>query len=219
MKQLTVVAALLGIVTAALGASGKNSVSGTYAEARTAEIFAGGCVINSEAGTAGRQALMAWKVGRGSYDGVTLDNLSIVAAVSANRNLGIQELGGAKAETKAVVYVDQRSSNAQRSALIAMVRELSNGIVNTVVQVHPAPIEFTETAHTIHVAAGDALLDVNKHMNHDESCGDMQWFHPLSTLANATMGATSRHAFSGSGLGTKWSDPDKKSAFFGSFTN
>jgi hypothetical protein len=47
----------------------------------------------------------------------------------------------------------------------------------------------------------------------------MQWFHPLSTIADATIGIADQHSFSGTGLGTKWSDPNKRSAFFGTFAN
>jgi len=44
------------------------SISGSYVEARTAEVFAGGCVMNSEAGTEGKEAVLAWKVSRGSFN-------------------------------------------------------------------------------------------------------------------------------------------------------
>ena len=60
------------------------TLTGTYVEARTAEVFAGGCIINSEAGTTGREALLAWNVEHGRFDGVRLDGLSVVAAVSAD---------------------------------------------------------------------------------------------------------------------------------------
>jgi len=215
---MTALVAFVTLAAAPLLADGKGTVTGTYAEARTAEVFAGGCVMNSEAGTAGRQAVLAWKVARGSYNGVSLDGLSIVAAVAADRNLGLPEIGGSKANTKSAVYVDQRATPAQQTALVAMVHELSNGIVDTVVRLTPAPVEFTESSHQIHVLAGAVALDVGKHMDHDESCGGMQWFHPLSSVTNPAMGEAERHMFSGSELGTKWSDPDKKSAFFGTFT-
>ncbi|MBM3776961.1 MAG: DUF1326 domain-containing protein [Acidimicrobiia bacterium] len=218
MKQLTLTAALVGLVGASLLAGGPNSVSGTYAEARTAHVFAGGCVMNSEAGTSGRQAVLAWKVDTGSYNGVALDNLSIVAAVTADRNLGIQEIGGDKPNTRAAVYVDEQATPRQRMALVAMANELSRGIVSTVVEITPAPIRFTDDAHAVRVAAGQVALDVDKHIEHDPSCGDMQWFHPLSSTASSGMGMTKRHAFTGTALGTKWSDPNKRSAFFGTFS-
>jgi hypothetical protein len=32
------------------------------------------------------------------------------------------------------------------------------------------------------------------------------------------MAVANEHSFTGSGLGTKWSDPNKRSAFFGTFS-
>src|SRR5580765_1382770 len=63
------------------------SVTGTYVEARTAEVFAGACVMNGEAATTGREALVAWKVDHGQLNGVSLDGLAVVAALSADTNL------------------------------------------------------------------------------------------------------------------------------------
>src|SRR5262249_62357065 len=90
---------LLGLSVAALAASplhagGKGTVSGAYVEARTAEVFTGGCIMNSEAETMGKQALLAWKVDKGSFNGIAIDGLSVVAALAADRNLGMQEMGG-----------------------------------------------------------------------------------------------------------------------------
>ena len=69
--------------------SAGTSVSGKYVEARTAEVFTGGCIMGSEADTVGKQAVLAWKVDRGSYNGISLDGLSVVAAAGRRRNLGI----------------------------------------------------------------------------------------------------------------------------------
>jgi hypothetical protein len=218
MKRLMMMAMLAAVATMPLLATEEGSVSGTYVEARTAEVFAGGCVINSETGTAGRQAVLAWKIDRGAFGGVALDGLSIVAAVSADRNLGIEEHGGGKATTKAAVFVDERASAEQRTALIAMAGELSRGIVSTVVETTPTAVEFAESAHDIRVAAGDVKLLVSKHMNHETGCGAMQWFKPLSSVDQATMGTTEQHAFMGRSLGARWSDPDRHSSFFGTFS-
>jgi hypothetical protein len=45
------------------------------------------------------------------------------------------------------------------------------------------------------------------------------WFKPLSSVNEATLGVAETHSFSGTGLGVKWSDPNKRSAFFGTFGN
>jgi hypothetical protein len=218
MKQLTVLAALIGIAGSTLLAGGNGSGKGTYLEARTAEVFVGGCVMNAEAGTSGRQAVLAWKVVKGTFNGVSIDNLAVVAAINGNQNLSITEIGGGRATTKSAVYVDQRATQVQQIALVAMANELSRGLVGTVVKVTPTAIQFADTKDAVSVRAGDAVLDVTKKIDHDASCGAMQWFHPLSSMSNSTLGTADQHSFMGTALGTKWSDPHKKSAFFGSFS-
>ena len=154
---------------------------------------------------------------RGAVNGVSLDGLAIVAALSGDRNLGMTEMGGAKPTVRSAMYVDERANAAQRLALVAMANELSSGLVGTVVQVTSAPIQFMDHGGEIEVSAGQVALDVSKHLVHDPTCGAMQWFHPFSSLNDAAIGMTATHTFTGSSLGTKWSDPNKRSAFFGSF--
>jgi hypothetical protein len=218
MKRAIVSAALIGLAASPMTASGKGSVSGAYVEARTAEVFTGGCVMNSEAETVGKQAVLAWKVDRGTFNGIAIDGLSVVAAVSGDRNLGMTEMGGEKPTVRSAMFVDARANAAQQIALVAMANELSNGLVGTIVQVTSAPIEFADHGSEIQVTAGPASLDVNKHLTHDPTCGAMQWFHPLATITDAAIGVAAQHVFTGSALGTKWSDPNKRSAFFGTFS-
>jgi hypothetical protein len=219
MKHLAVVAALVVFAAAPLMGGGKGMVSGAYVEARTAEVFTGGCIMNSEAETMGKQAILAWKVDRGTFNGVSLDGLSVVAALAGDRNLGMTEMGGDKPSVRSAVYVDDRANAAQQLALVAMANELSKGLVGTIVQVTPAPIAFTDRGGEIAVsAAGHVTLDVAKHITHDPTCGAMQWFHPFAPVDDASIGMTAQHAFTGASLGTKWSDPNRRSAFFGTFT-
>src|SRR6516165_942597 len=56
-------------------------IRGEYVEARTADVFTGPCFSNAEIFIYGKQAVMAWKVTEGSYQGVDLAGLSIAAAV------------------------------------------------------------------------------------------------------------------------------------------
>jgi hypothetical protein len=217
MNRAIVVAALVGLSAAPLLAGGKATVSGQYVEARTAEVFTGGCIMGSEAETMGKHAVLAWKVDRGSFNGVSIDGLSVVAAVAGDRNLGIAEIGGGQANVRSAVFVDSRATAEQQMALVAMASELSKGIVSNIVAVTPAPIQFTDKGQEIQVQAPQVELAVNKHMTHDPTCGAMQWFHPFVPSAHAEMGVTEQHAFSGSALGTKWSDPNKRSSFFGTF--
>ena len=217
MNRAIVVAALVGLTAAPLLAGGKATVSGEYVEARTAEVFTGGCIMGSEAETMGKQAVLAWKVNRGTVNGVSVDGLSVVAALAGDKNLGLHEIGGDRATVRSVVYVDERANPVQRIALATLAHDLTKSM-GTIVSVTPAPITFSDAGQTIHVATSNVALDVNKVMTHDPTCGAQQWFNPLATVDQATMGVADQNTFSGSLLGTKWSDPNKRSAFFGTFS-
>jgi hypothetical protein len=204
-------------VVAHANAGERTPIKGEYVEARTAEVFAGGCIMNSEAETLGRQALMAWRITSGVFDGVTLDGLTVAAAVAGDRNLGMREMGGEEpTAVKAIITVDPRATAAQRDALVKLVRELSNGLITHVVRVDVAPVRFATSQNYVEVSVPETMmLTVNKEMKHDPSCGAMQWFKPFTKLADAAMGVAEEHSFDGNGLNTKWSAPNKRSAFFG----
>src|SRR3954468_3588831 len=169
MKHVVAAAVMATLAAAPLGARGGagNSISGSYVEARTAEVFTGGCIMNGEAGTTGREALLVWKVDRGSFDGVPLNGLAVVAAIAGDQNLGIREIGGAAAATKAAILVDDRATPAQRSALVSMARQHSNGMVSKVVELTASPIQFVDEPEAIRVAANSIRLTVAKAMDHD----------------------------------------------------
>ena len=216
MRRILLAIAVLGLAGSTT-AGREPTVKGTYVEARTSEVFAGACVINSEAGTTGREAILAWKVDQGRVDGVSLDGLVVVAAVSGDANLSVHEIGGEVAKTRTAVFLDSRANDGQRRALLAMVRGLAPGVVSTIVQAEPASISFVNGMHDIRVTTKSVRLVVQKHMEHDTACGNKQWFQPLTTVVQAEMGATDENAFAGRELGTQWSDPNKRSAFFGTF--
>jgi hypothetical protein len=217
MKRAITAAVLAGLTAVSLGARGP-SIRGAYVEARTAEVFAGGCIMNGEAATTGKEAVLAWKVDQGSFEGVALNGLSVIAAIAGDANLGVHEIGGDTATTRAAVFVDERATPVQRAALLSMAKRLSNGVVGNIVELTPASIQFVDQGDAIRVAAKSVRLTVAKEMTHDPTCGGKQWFHPLSDIDGiAAMGTTTENAFSGSTLGTKWSDPNKHSSFFGAF--
>lgn len=217
MKNIALSFALSSLALAPLAAR-PVSVTGTYVEARTAEVFAGACVMNGEAETAGREALLAWKVDRGQVNGVPLDGLAVVAALASDTNLGIHEIGGESTPARAVIYVDARATAPQKAALVTMVKSLSGRLIGRVVQQTTAPIQFIDRGHSIEVSSDGVKLSVQKHLTHDPSCGNKQWFNPLTRVDRAEMGMTDRNEFTGPALCDKWSDPNKASSFFGTFS-
>lgn len=220
MRRALSITAFVGLAAAPLlaGSRPPGAVTGDYVEARTAEVFTGGCIMGSQAETMGKQAVLAWRVDRGTLDGTVLDGLAVVAALAGDRNLGIREMGGeGPTSVRAAIVVDHRATPEQRAALVTLVRRATAGLVDQVVDVRPAAIRFARTATGYEVAAGDAGLAVVTEVEHGAGCGAMQWFHPLSAGTDAAVGMTRAQTYQGPALGIRWRQVDKKSAFFGTF--
>src|SRR5215470_7971701 len=115
MKRALAAIAVFLLLAVPSIASDANSLSGVYVEARTAEVFTGGCLMSSEAETTGRQAVLSWRVDHGNLNGVSLDGLAIIAVVVGDKNLGIHELGGAKPLSRTALFVDSRASTTQQA--------------------------------------------------------------------------------------------------------
>src|SRR6185436_20186238 len=125
MKRAISLLGVFGLAGTVSVAAGGPTVSGQYVEARTAEIFTGGCIMGSEAETMGKQAVLAWKVDRGSVNGVSLDGLAVVAALSGDVNLGLHEIGGSTATVRSVLFVDERATPVQRMALASLASDMT----------------------------------------------------------------------------------------------
>lgn len=202
---------------AGLGASDP-VLTGDYVEARTAEVFTGGCIMGSEGEVSGREALMAWRVREGAFDGVPLDGLAVVAMVAADINLGTHELGGAAPESiKTLLMVDSRATEAQQQALVAMARSLAPDVIRDIGATRPTKIVFDYDGHDVRVSAGAARLDVAAHVEHSPDCGAIRWFNPLARVAEAETGLTRSFTWSGTGLGAQWTQIDRQSSFVGTF--
>jgi len=63
------------------------SLRGDYVEVRTASVFAGACHFNGEVVTTGREAMMAWNVTSGKWQGIDLTGVRVLAIVSSDANL------------------------------------------------------------------------------------------------------------------------------------
>ena len=190
MKLALSIVAASTLFTALVSADDRARLTGDYVEARTAEVFAGGCIMNSEAETMGRQAVMAWRITSGGFNGVPLDGLTVIAAVAGDRNLGMREMGGeAPTAVKAIITVDPRATPAQRAALVGLVRELTGGLITRGRARRRRADAFCDVGQLRrsqrrrHAAADD-----QKEMTHDPSCGAMQWFKPFTEMAQSSMG-------------------------------
>src|SRR5437764_14747624 len=118
MRNILKVLLTTVLFTAFLFASQPEKISGDYLESRSADVYVAKCFANSEVGITGDQALLAWHVRNGSWDGQKLDGLNVIAAVKASATIGDPYSNPYPA--KSVLLVDEQASAAQRAALISL---------------------------------------------------------------------------------------------------
>ena len=119
-----------------------SELKGDYLETRTCDVYTGPCFANGQGGVTGKDAIMAWSIDRGTYEGVDLAGLKVVVVINASDTLGF---GGTLIShpdpIRSVIIVDQLATPQQREALVqfATVNAKHSG---EVVKVLSAPIEM-----------------------------------------------------------------------------
>jgi len=218
MTRWLLPSALTLFVAAAVHA---DTITGHYVEARTTDVYTGPCFANSDMNLTGNNAVIAWKIDKGSSEGVNLDGLSVAAVISASDTLGLKQTG----TTRAVIIVDRRANDEQRCTLLQFAREQLGGKKAVqVVKVESADvdvnlIECKEGGCAV-VKAGPALLKTRciDH-KHDKACGnETAFYEPLTTGVKAVPAVATENAFSGKGLNETWKDGERRSAYVGTFS-
>src|SRR5271163_1762171 len=134
MLRLAICAVVLAVLVAAPARAGE--ITGQYVEVRNCDVWTGPCFANSEGNLTGKNAALVWNIKEGTLGDVRLDGLTVVAVIQANETLGVTQTGVGKA----VVIVDSRATEAQRAALIKLVKSQAGQLCENVVAVHAAKI-------------------------------------------------------------------------------
>jgi hypothetical protein len=216
---------ILGTAALAMAASGNIDVQGNYVEARSADVNAGSCFINSEVQLVGNLGVFGWEIRAGQWKGVPLDGMKVVAAVHAASTLG--DLTGGAYPVKAVLIYDERANAAQRQALKEFARNMTGDLLEDVVREERLPIAFTVEGESIHekrvkLTAGTlAMIQTREIQDGDKVCGHEENFYPpLGKTDHAMSAYTLENRFNGSAtedLKAKWSQPYKRSAYVATF--
>jgi len=189
------------------------AVRGDYVEVRTASVFAGACHYNGEVVTAGRDAMMAWNVTSGKWQGVDLSGVRAVAIVSSYANLSEEN-----AARQSEVIIDSAASSTQSDAMLNALKEKYAASLGKIVEVRHATISFEHKGRAYTVTADDATINVEA-MPNDLCCKmpNLVWYAPLVGLENRKVGYTSRASYSGHRVTDPWSRSGENSAFYGTF--
>jgi hypothetical protein len=218
-KKLAFVSALTLLLA---GAAAAAQITGDYIETRSADVYTGQCFANGEMNLVGNQALLAWQVRSGTWNGVRLDGLVVAGAVRANATLGDPYANPYPA--RSVVLVDERATAPQREALVAFAKAMAGELLDNVVEVETAPMAMSVERHGAHAtrgffrATGLAAIETRAIGDKDHICGNEYTFYPpLTATVHAMPAVALRDEYQGPGLDVSWISREKRSAFVGTF--
>lgn len=221
MRSLQVTAAVAALCVAASTASAAK-ISGEYLEARTCDVYTGPCFANAEMGQAGKEALMAWKIEKGTWNGVALDGLSAALVVNAERTLGFDGVFAMDpGKVRSVILVDERAGKEQRDALVSFVKDTAKGLTGEVVKVQSVPMDLKNDHYEGRgVFTAGKLAKIETRALEDGDCvctNEMIYYKPLATVENYSPAYLNTLSFQGDGLENKWTSHKIRSAFLATF--
>lgn len=220
MRKLLAACAGVSLLVVAAALPTSAAIRGDYVEVRSADVYTGPCFANSEESLEGKRAILAWKIQEGSWHGVSLDGLGVVAVIKANATLGDTYHNPYPA--RSVLILDERANSQQRQALVEFVKSAAGPLVKDVVRLETASIALEKGSEhgSVKLVAGHlARIETRSLCQGDHLCGNEEvYYPPLTKVAHAMPAYTLDEAFSGQGLGEVWDRADARSAFIASFT-
>lgn len=218
--SLSLVVAVGALALPAVGQA--DTVSGDYVEARSADVWTGPCFANAEMGLLGQEAILAWHVREGGWNGVPLAGLTVVGVVRARATLG--DPFANPLPVRSVLIVDERATGPQRTALLDLAREMGGDLFTDVVHTASLPIRMETRGdgmdeRRIFLEAGElARIETRTVGDRDRHCGnESTYYPPLTPTTRAVPAVSVVDGYSGPGLGVVWTTHDKRSAFVGTF--
>jgi hypothetical protein len=212
----------ISLLVVATGAAAQQ-ISGDYLETRSADVYTGPCFANAETGVAGNQAILAWRVQHGAWNGVDLQGRSVVAVVRANATLGDPD--GDPYPAKAVLIVDDQATAQQQTALANFARHMGGKLLDNVERTIAAPVDFAVMRDHQHhgsarLRAGSFVTVQTRGLgDKDHFCGnESTYYPPLTELAHSMPAVALTDQYEGNDLGVSWETHGKRSAFVGTFT-
>ena len=211
---------LLCLFTAVSISAAAQEIRGDYIETRSADVYTGQCFANGEVNLVGNEAILAWHVQSGKWDGVPLEGLTIAAAVRANGTLG--DPYESPYPAKAVLLVDDQANEQQRAALVSFAAHMGGELLKDVQQVIPVQMELVVNAEhhgaALFRAGRFATVQTRSIGDQDHLCGnEVTFYPPLTQVAHSMPAVALSDTYNGPGLGVAWNYHGKRSAFLGTF--
>jgi hypothetical protein len=165
--------------------------------------------------------MLVWSVKEGSWQGTSLDGLSVIAVVRTDATLGNMKYEPRSG--KAVLIVDEKASPTQREALKSFAQAMAGKLIKEVADVKTSDIQAAMGSCSKSGCASvkaKGLIDISTRCfgDNDHVCGNEDIFYPPLTDVNEALPAyTEIAAFNGKGLNATWQFTGQRSAFLASF--
>ena len=214
---------LVFIAVAFLAMPTSAQVTGIYLESRTADVYTGPCFANGEVNLTGYEAVLAWRIEKGSWNQVALGGLSVVVVVRASGTLG--DPFGNPLPAKTVFIVDENAGTAQRAALIDFAQAQTGDLLKGVVAVEIARIQFQveKERHGFATLEAGTLARISTRAigSDDHLCNNEEVFYPplAGGLGHAVPAVALESRYRGNHLNVTWNESGRRSAFVGTFSN
>jgi len=189
------------------------TITGEYLEARTASVFCGACHYNGELVTTGRDAILAWDISHGSWNGVDLTGVKAMADITATDNLSYSD-----ASRTTEIVIDKSATQAQVVAMADLIKKTGGASLGRILPAARASISFKHDGGNFDVSA-DGFADMTvQALPNNECCTQphLVWYTPLMPIEHRKVGYTESADYTAGTNGQTWQREDENSAFYGS---
>jgi hypothetical protein len=203
MRLLTTAILVSLLCALPLAAGDAPAVSGDYVEARSNEVYTCGCHYSGQITTAGREAILAWRITRGVYQGTSLAGIKVAAVVVGDANLGAYD-----GPRRTALYLDSSASDPQVQAIVALWEREYSQALGKIATVHRVPISFTQQGEAIHLSIPN-LVEVQARkarLPQDAHPASYVWYQPFVPLRSSSLATALDYEYSGMDFQHQWQD-------------
>ncbi|HWW03579.1 MAG TPA: DUF1326 domain-containing protein [Candidatus Acidoferrum sp.] len=188
---------------------------GTLLELHSCELYAGGCIVSSEATLGGRHMVRAWNFTGGKFNGADLAGLQLAVLQSSPENLAVPQADPGQA----VVYLPQAATAVQREALLGWLKASQPDLKAARLQTRTVSIYFSATGAGCLFSAGKFLSvkTAARETCETGACGEALWYSPRSETSVFTVAVDQASQVTEPLLKLKWNDAGRRSVFLAKF--
>ena len=213
MKELTLL--FCGFVGLGLNSFAADAPRGSLLEIHSCEVYAGPCMVSSEAPQEGRYMVRAWDFTGGSFNNNDLTGLKIAVLQSSPDNLA--ESGSESGS--AVVYLPESATQAQRDTLLAWLKSSQQDFHPSRLQTRTVPLQFTKSDAGYEFTAGKYVTVKTALLSQCSmtGCGQVLWYEPRAVTSLFTVVVNDGSKVSEPLLKLRWDASGNRDIFLARF--